>query len=94
MGFNAPSVGGMGTNDRILGSDKHPGAMNSNNGGELNGPFPTMPFFLPSLNGTAMPNMGNTGAMASSGEGSHSSETTGKQQRDGSTSNRNSKFTF
>lgn len=94
MGFNAPTVGGMGTNDRILGSDKHPGAMNCSNGAELNGPFPTMPFFLPTLNGAALPNMANAGAMASSGEGSQSSETTGKQQRDGSSSNRNSKFAF
>ncbi|KZS13645.1 Transcription factor SOX-5-like protein [Daphnia magna] len=76
----------------FTGSDKHPGAMNCSNGAELNGPFPTMPFFLPTLNGAALPNMANAGAMASSGEGSQSSETTGKQQRDGSSSNRNTKM--
>ncbi|XP_059352562.1 transcription factor Sox-6-like isoform X2 [Daphnia carinata] len=76
----------------FTGSDKHPGAMSSSNGGELNGPFPTMPFFLPTLNGAGLPNMANAGAMASSGEGSQSSEPTGKQQRDGSSSNRNTKM--
>jgi hypothetical protein len=96
MGFNPPTMGGMGVNDRILGSDKHHGAMNSNNsGGEPSSPFPTMPFFLPSMNGNALPNIGNnTGitSMASPSERSHPSETPAKPQRDGGASNRNSKF--
>ncbi len=97
MGFNPPNMGGIGANDRILGSDKHHGAMNSNNGGEPNSPFPTMPFFLPSMNGNALPNISNgTGivSIAPSGDRSHSSETPAKQQRDGSSSNRNSKFLY
>jgi hypothetical protein len=95
MGFNPPTMGGMGVNDRILGSDKHHGAMNSNNSGEPNSPFPTMPFFMPSLNGNALPNIGNNTGIASatsSGERSHPTETPVKQQRDGGSSNRNSKF--
>ncbi len=96
MGFNPPSgaMGGMGVNDRILGSDKLHGAMNSsNNGGEPTGPFPTMPFFLPSLNGNALQNMANnTGNMASAGDRSHPSEAPAKQQREGSSTNRNSKL--
>lgn len=94
MGFNPPS-GAMGVNDRILASDKLHGAMNSNNGGEPTGPFPTMPFFLPSLNGTALQSMGSNTAMSSMSTGSehsvHPSETSAKPQREGS-SNRNSKF--
>nr|CAH0102460.1 unnamed protein product [Daphnia galeata] len=96
MGFNPPTMGGMGVNDRILGSDKHHGAMNSNNsGGEPSSPFPTMPFFLPSMNGNALPNIGNnTGitSMASPSERSHPSETPAKPQRDGGASNRNTKM--
>nr|SVE85421.1 EOG090X0464 [Daphnia pulicaria] len=95
MGFNPPNMGGMGVNERILGSDKHHGAMNSNNSGEPNSPFPTMPFFLPSMNGNALPNISNsTGivSIASSSDRSHSSETPAKQQRDGSSSNRNTKM--
>ena len=92
MGFNPPS-GAMGVNDRILGSDKLHGSMNSNNGGEPTGPFPTMPFFLPSLNGNALQNMANnTGNMAAAGDRSHQSEAPAKQQREGSSGNRNSEL--
>ena len=94
MGFNPPpgALGGMGVNDRILGSDKLHGAMNSTNG-ESTGPFPTMPFFLPSLNGNALQNMANNSAVTSiapPSDRSHTSETPTKQQRDGNSSNRNS----
>jgi hypothetical protein len=95
MGFNPPSIEGMGVNDRLLGPDKHQGAINNNNSVEPKSPFPTMPFFLPSMNGNALPNIGNnTGitSMASPSERSHPSETPAKPQRDGGASNRNSKF--
>ena len=95
MGFNPSTMGGMGVSERLPGSDKHHGAMTSNSSGELNSPFPTMPFFLPSMNGNTLPNISNSAgivSIASSGDRSHPSETPAKQQRDGSSSNRNSKF--
>jgi hypothetical protein len=95
MGFNPPSIEGMGVNDRLLGPDKHQGAINNNNSVEPKSPFPTMPFFLPSLNGYTAPNIGNNTeivSMASSGDRSHRSETPFKPQSEGGFSNRNSKF--
>lgn len=99
MGFNhAPgALGAMAVNERILGSEKLPGAMNSANGSDpASSPFPTMPFFLPSLNGAALPGnlANNVTQMTPAGEHPSSAESpAGKHQRDGSTSGRsNSKL--
>lgn len=97
MGFNPASgaLGAMGLNERMLSNEKLP--MNNANGSDpATSPFPTMPFFLPTLNGGAMPaNLANNGTqMTPIGERHSSGESpAGKQQRDGSASGRsNSKF--
>lgn len=97
LGFNSPSssLGVMGGNERILGSDKMNTSLTNGNGSEQSNSFPALPFFLPSLNGTALQNIAANPAMtsvASTGDRSSTESHSSKQQRDSSnSSNRNSK---
>lgn len=92
MGFN-PNATGL--NDRLLsgadklhGGDQQQQQLLSVNGGGHPPPFPTMPFFLPSMNGNALQNMAAAAAVANSERGAQTETSTpaGKQPREGSNS--------
>lgn len=104
MGFNPTAGLGMALNERMMASDKlHINSMNSINSGmggpEPGNPFQNMPFFLPSLNGSALQSMAanNINSMAAGERGgslhpSHCPTEAPTKQRDAASTNRNTKI--
>lgn len=98
MGFNQAAGLAMANNDRSMGSEKmHTNAMNGTANGDQ-ASFPSVPFFLPALNGAALQNMANSNihpnasAERSNPLQSQCQSDAPAKQRDAPSTNRNSNY--
>ncbi len=92
--FNPPTSLSLASSERLMASSSDKGGVALGGAGaDAPTPFPSMPFFMPSMNGAAMPGLAANGAMASQNDRSgsmhagHCPTESPAKQREGQTAN-------